>query len=139
MNTKPRVELLTIGALSGRTGVNIETIRYYERTGLLPPPPRTAGRRRAFDERHVRRLAFIRRGRDLGFSVNDIRTLLRLAESNETACAATKEIASRHLTDIHDKIASLRKLERALKTMTEACAPGSQQPCPILDALAATH
>lgn len=139
MNTKPRAAPLMIGRLSSRTRVNIETIRYYERVGLLPAPPRTQGKHRAYDELHVRRLAFIRRGRDLGFSLDDIRTLVEIAERGDMACATTKEIALRHLADIHGKIASLRKLERALKDMTKACAPGTRRPCPIIDALTLVH
>jgi MerR family mercuric resistance operon transcriptional regulator len=138
MYTKPRAPLM-IGTLSDHTGVNIETIRYYERAGLLPPPPRTQGKHRVYDEFHIQRLAFIKRGRDLGFSLDDIRALLRLAENGDTACATTKGITLRHLADIHGKIASLKRLERALKEMTDACAPGTQRSCPIIDALSAVH
>lgn len=139
MHTKPRADLLLIGALASRTGVNIETIRYYERIGLIPAPPRTRGRHRAYDERHKQRLAFIRRSRELGFSLDDTRTLIQLGERGMVECAATKKLTLRHLADVHGKIASLRKLERALKTMTDACAPGKQRSCPIIEALSATH
>lgn len=135
MDTKSRANPLMIGRLSERTGVNIETIRYYERVGLLPAPARTQGKHRSYDESHLRRLAFIRRSRDLGFSLDDIRTLLALAERGEVACATTKGVALRHLVEIRSKIASLRKLERALRTMTNACAPGAQDSCPIIHAL----
>jgi MerR family mercuric resistance operon transcriptional regulator len=128
---------MLIGELSTRTGVNIETIRYYERIGLIPAPPRKNGRRRIYDESHVRRLRFVRRSRGLGFALDDIRTLLALADRGEQACSETKEMTVRHLADVRGKIASLRKLERALREMTDACRPGRQSSCPILDALSA--
>lgn len=135
--TKLRAEPMLIGELSTRTGVNIETIRYYERIGLIPAPPRKNGRRRIYDESHVRRLRFVRRSRGLGFALDDIRTLLALADRGEQACSETREMAVRHLADVRGKIASLRKLERALREMTDACRPGRQSSCPILDALSA--
>ena len=135
MVTKSRAERLLIGGLAERTGVNSETIRYYEKIGLLPPPPRTEGRHRAFDEQHVQRLSFIRRGRELGFPIEDIRTLLQLVDSGSSECRATKDMTLLHLADVRGKIASLKKLERALKDMTDACAPGNQSSCPIIDAL----
>lgn len=135
--TKPRAAPLLIGEFSRRTGVNIETIRYYERKGLLPAPPRTSGHHRAYDESHVRRLRFVRRGRELGFGLDDIRALLELAERGEDACAETKNLTLHHLADVRGKIASLKKLDRALREMTSACQPGQQRSCPIIDALSA--
>jgi len=135
--TKSRAAPLLIGEFSLRTGVNVETIRYYERIGLLPAPPRTNGRHRVYDQSHVRRLRFVRRSRELGFALDDIRTLLALADRGEEACATTKEMTLHHLGDVRGKIASLKKLERALREMTEACRPGRQSSCPILDALSA--
>jgi len=135
MSQSVRAQPLLIGALAECTGVNIETIRYYERAGLLPAPPRTQGKRRAYDEGYVLRLSFIRRGRELGFPLADIRALLQLAASGHPNCRATKDITLRHLADVRGKIASLKKLERALKAMSDACAPGRQDACPILDAL----
>lgn len=133
--TKSRAAPLLIGAFSLRTGVNIETIRYYERIGILPEPPRTNGRHRVYDQNHVRRLRFVRRSRELGFALGDIRALLALADRGEEACNETKEMTLRHLADVQGKIASLKKLQRALKEMTDACRPGRQRSCPILDAL----
>src|SRR5262245_28185535 len=112
MFTKSRAKPVLIGALADRTGVNIETIRYYERVGLLTPPPRTQGRHRAYDERHAQRLSFIRRSRELGFSLDDIRTLLQLADCGTSACGAAKDVTLRHLVDVRGKIASLKRLER---------------------------
>jgi MerR family mercuric resistance operon transcriptional regulator len=125
---------MLIGKLAAETGVNIETIRYYERVGLLAIPPRTRGRHRVYDEHHAQRLTFIRRSRELGFSLDDIRALLDLSDSGKQDCAA-KELTLRHLDDVRGKITSLKRLERALKSMTEACKPGDQKSCPIFDAL----
>jgi MerR family mercuric resistance operon transcriptional regulator len=135
--TSTRAAPILIGELSARTGVNIETIRYYERIGVMPAPSRKNGRQRIYEESHVQRLTFVRRGRELGFALDDMRTLLALADRGEEACAETKEMTLRHLTDVRGKIASLRKLERALREMTDACRPGQQSSCPILEALSA--
>jgi MerR family transcriptional regulator, mercuric resistance operon regulatory protein len=127
---------LMIGALAASTGVNIETIRYYEREGMLPAPPRSEGGQRLYEDSHVQRLTFIRRGRELGFSLDDIRALLQLVDTSDTTCSlSAKEITDRHLADVRGKIASLKKLERALKQMTAACTPGVPLPCPIIEAL----
>ena len=126
---------MLIGQLAAETGVNIETIRYYERVGLISAPPRTRGGHRDYNEQHVQRLTFIRRGRELGFSLDDIRALLDLASRTNLACADAKDITLRQLTDVRSKIASLKKLERALKQMSGACQPGTNKLCPIFDAL----
>jgi MerR family mercuric resistance operon transcriptional regulator len=128
---------LLIGKLSDRTGVNIETIRYYERIGLLPSPPRTHGRHRSYDAGHLQRLTFIRRSRELGFSLDDIRALLAVVDSGDLTCATARELTLRHLADVRGKIASLKRLERALKQMSDACTPGRQPSCPIIDVLSA--
>ena len=127
--------MFSIGKLAAETGLNIETIRYYERVGLISAPPRTTGGHRAYDNEAAHRLTFIRRSRELGFSLNDIRTLLDLSEG-KSDCTA-KELTLRHLTDVRGKISSLRKLERALKELTDACKPGDQSSCPIFEALSA--
>lgn len=124
---------MQIGAVAVETGVKVETIRYYERVGLLSAPRRTAGGHRAYDDEHVQRLSFIRRSRDLGFSLDDTRALLELAVARRD-CAA-KELTLRHLAKVRGKIASLKKLERGLKQMATACKPGEQHGCPIFDAL----
>lgn len=135
MQPSSRARSLLIGDLAARTGVNIQTIRYYEQIGILPKPPRSAGRHRTYREDHIQRLAFVRRSRELGFALGDIRKLLDLADRGGRASAETKDITVRHLADVRGKIASLRKLERALKEMAEACQPESQCSCPIIDAL----
>lgn len=131
----PDRQSLTIGALSARTGVAIETIRYYERIGLLASPHRTQGRHRLYSQNDVKLLSFIRRCRELGFSLEDVRALLALANT-PSACRVAKSISHRHLTSIREKIASLSKLEHALETLVVRCAPDTQSPCPIIGALA---
>lgn len=126
---------LQIGALADQASVNIETIRYYERLGLMPAPARTTGGRRVYDRMHVQRLTFIRRSRELGFSLADVRKLLCLVDDADVDCCTIRDITVHHLSDIRGKIASLKRLERALRTMTVACRPGAQMSCPIFDAL----
>ena len=134
-NTKSRAQILTIGALSQRTGVNVETIRYYERIGLLPSPPRSQGRHRLYDDHHRRRLAFIRRARALGFSLNDTRDLLGLARGHALVCAEVKALTEQHIVDIRGKIRDLRKLGRVLSDLAAKCRGTTVPDCPILDAL----
>lgn len=136
-NTKPRPEATTIGALSERTGVNIETIRYYERIGLLPAPPRSAGGHRLYGDPHRRRLAFIRRARELGFPLDEVRALLGLGGAQDLTCGEVKSLAGRHIGSIREKIRDLRRLERTLSELVERCAGGDVPACPILDALSA--
>lgn len=126
---------MLIGALSKSTGAKIDTIRYYERIGLLASPRRTQGRHRAYAREHLRELNFIRRARELGFSLNDIRALINLRRAGNEACLPAREITLRHLTEVQGKIASLRNLERALTTVTACCNPDAQASCPIIDAL----
>lgn len=126
---------LAIGALSRAVDVKIETIRYYEKIGLIESPPRSAGGNRIYGTDDIHRLRFVRRCRELGFALDDIRELLSLAEANDPGCTRTKEITETHLRNVRDKLSSLRRLERSLKTMTEACAPGHQRSCPIIEAL----
>ena len=129
---------IQIGELSRRTGCNIETIRYYERIALLPAPVRSAGRYRVYDTADVRRLAFIRRARELGFTLDEIRTLLALSENDEQgACAEVRELAAGHLAEVRAKIADLRAMERVLADAVRRCAPGELPGCPIIDALSA--
>ncbi len=126
---------LTIGRLAAAAGVNFETVRYYERIGLMPPPARTASRHRAYEAAHVRRLTFIRRARELGFSIEDIRALLALAEPSQASCAQAQEIAQAHLDDVRAKLADLAKLERILARTVARCSGGPAPSCPVLDML----
>lgn len=126
-----------IGTLSDRTGVNIETIRYYERIGVMPEPPRTAGRQRIYDSGHIKRLTFIRRSRELGFSLDEVRALLALVDGGDYTCGEVHAMTLTHIADIGRKIADLRRMERVLKGMAAKCEGGDLPECPILDALSA--
>lgn len=126
---------LTIGKLAAATGVNLETIRYYERIALMPPPDRTQAGHRAYEAAHLRRLAFIRRARELGFSIEEIRALLALATPEDASCAKVREIAEAHLVDVRAKLADLARLERILAETLAECSGGSSPPCPVLDML----
>ena len=129
---------IQIGDLSRRTGCNIETIRYYERIALLPIPVRSAGRYRLYDTADVRRLAFIRRARKLGFTLPEVRTLLSLsAGDRQGAYANVCELAENHLAEVRAKIADLQALERVLADAINRCAAGEVPGCPIIDALSA--
>lgn len=123
-----------IGVLSRRTGVNIETVRYYERIGLIPAPARSDGGT-ASTAGHLLRLNFVRRARDLGFTLNEVRALLDLAEQRDRPCTEVREVAAVHLTDVRSKIVSLRAMERVLSDMVARCAEGSTPDCPIIEAL----
>jgi MerR family transcriptional regulator, mercuric resistance operon regulatory protein len=125
---------LAIGALSHRSGVHIETIRYYEKIGLLPAPPRTQGGHRVYRDPHLKRLAFIRRSRELGFTLAEIRTLLGLAEAG-ASCGEVKETALAHLGNIQRKIADLQRMESTLAETAARCEGGEAPDCPILEVL----
>jgi MerR family mercuric resistance operon transcriptional regulator len=126
---------IPIGELSRLTGVNIETIRYYEKIKMMRPPARTEGGRRIYGPTETRVLAFIRRGRELGFGLEDIRALLALAAPGKASCADVRKIAAHHLDDIRSKIADLRKLERLLAKTIALCSGSSVPECPVLDIL----
>jgi MerR family mercuric resistance operon transcriptional regulator len=130
------VESLSIGELSRRTAVNIETIRYYERIKMLPAPPRTTSGRRVYGPGETRTLVFIRRSRELGFTLNEIRALLALsAESGQGACAEVRELAADHLGEVRAKIADLRAMERVLADAVRRCDAGEAPGCPLIDTL----
>ncbi|HEV8439532.1 MAG TPA: helix-turn-helix domain-containing protein [Methylomirabilota bacterium] len=126
---------LPIGTLSERTGCNIETIRYYERIGLMPRTGRSDGGHRLYGEDHVKRLGFIRRSRELGFTLDQIRTLLRLVDGRRYTCAQVKRITVGHLEEIHRKVNDLRKIERVLRDMATQCDGGAVPKCAVIDAL----
>ncbi len=127
---------ITIGKLSAETGVNIETIRYYEKIGLMPKPGRTDGGHRIYTPVEMKRLRFIRRGRDLGFPLDDVRSLLGL-EDEPPSCAEVHTITVRHLETVKAKISDLKKLERQLAKIAKECGKGDDFKCPVIDALSA--
>ena len=133
----PSSPLFPIGVLSRQSGVNIETVRYYERAGLLPKPARSLGGYRLYQAGDVERLNFIRRARDLGFSLDEVRRLLGLADGKSRSCQRVHDIAVEHLAEVQTKIADLRRMERVLGTMIKACARGTVPACPLLQVLGA--
>ncbi len=127
---------MNIGELARAAGTKPETIRYYERIGLLTAPPRTAGNYRDYSTEHVSRLAFTRRARELGFSIEQIRTLLDLADQKQRSCEAVDAIAREHLAEVKRKLADLAALRRELESLIGQCRHGTIAECRILEALA---
>jgi len=125
----------TIGRLAKVTATNIETIRYYERIGLLPAPGRTSGNYRAYGPDHVARLSFVRRSRDLGFSIETVRDLLGLADEKDRDCGAVDALAREHLAKVENKIADLIALRRELRDLIGQCGHGTIAECRIIEAL----
>ncbi len=125
----------TIGVVSKKTGVNIETIRYYEKIGVMPKPSRSTGGNRVYNEQQVKRLSFIRRTRELGFSLDEIRELLRLVDENTYTCAEVATLSQKHLDDVKAKIKDLRKIERHMKDMLSQCSREKVPDCAIIDVL----
>jgi MerR family mercuric resistance operon transcriptional regulator len=126
---------ITIGQLARAAGVNIETVRYYERIGLVAKPARTAGGQRSYCREDARHLAFVRRARELGFSIDDIRALLRLAAPGQRSCADVEGIARAHLRNVQTKLADLAKLENILAATVDQCSGGASPACPVLEML----
>lgn len=126
---------LKIGDLARETGAVVETIRFYEKIGLLPAPGRTSGNYRAYDASHLRRLSFIRRARDLGFSLDQVRDLLSLADDRDRSCEAVDGLARQHLAEVDRKIADLTALRRELGSLVDQCGHGSVSECRIIEAL----
>jgi Cu(I)-responsive transcriptional regulator len=133
MNLKGR---LSIGDLARATGTKVVTIRYYEQIGLLPVPSRTKGNYRAYSDEHMRRLRFIRRCRDLGFTLDQVRDLLRLSSQQNQDCGEVDRIAAQHLTEIEQKIADLTRLADELRRLSNCCqGKGLIADCRIIEAL----
>lgn len=126
---------MRIGDLALRTGVKVETIRWYEKVGLLAAPARTEGNYRSYGADTLRRLVFIRRARDLGFSLDAVRELLDLASDRSRDCAAVDLVAGRHLAAVDGKLADLGRLRERLAELVASCAGGTVDDCRILDAL----
>jgi len=127
---------MQIGKLGRATATKVETIRYYEQTGLLPPPARTQANYRQYGENHLARLSFIRRARDLGFPIERVRALLDLSDDRGRDCATIDRIATDHLREVDRKIADLSALRRELSTLITSCEGGTVAECRILEALA---
>ncbi len=124
-----------IGALSRETSVNIETIRYYERIGLMPKPDRTQGGNRQYNHDQLKRLFFVKRCRGLGFSIEEIRALLLMVDRADFTCGEVHTMTVDHLATVKKKVADLRRLEQALQSMAAECSKGDVPDCPIIDTL----
>ncbi|MGY3488218.1 DNA-binding transcriptional MerR regulator [Bradyrhizobium sp. USDA 4011] len=130
------MDTLTIGQLGRATDTKIETIRYYEKIGLLPEPSRTTGNYRSYAAEHLRRLGFIRRTRELGFSIEEVRELLKLAAHGERPCEEVDQLVARHLETTERKIKALRRLRRELRDTLASCKGGRIAECRVVQALA---
>ncbi len=130
------MERVPIGEAARRSGVKVPTIRYYEEIGLLPAPPRSEGNRRHYDDTDLRRLAFIRHSRELGFGIDAIRTLLILQDQPNQTCDAADAIARARLEDVERRIASLTALRKELRAMVEGCSHGRVDQCRVIETLA---
>jgi Cu(I)-responsive transcriptional regulator len=127
---------LSIGDVAKATGVKVVTIRYYEQIGLMPAPSRTDGNYRAYSQEHIRGLRFIRRCRDLGFTLEQVRDLLRLASQKNEECSEVDRITMRHLADIEAKVSDLTRLAAELRRISECCrGDGLIANCRIIEAL----
>jgi MerR family mercuric resistance operon transcriptional regulator len=126
---------LAIGTLARLTGCKVETIRYYERIGILPEPPRNSGGQRRYRAWHLKRLNFVRRARDLGFTLADVRGLLRLVDEQDHSCEEVRTMALGHLEAVRARLADLEAMETVLGEMVARCEGGKVPDCPIIDAL----
>ncbi len=131
-----KIDAVPIGEAARHSRVKVPTIRYYEQIGLLPAPPRSGGNRRQYDADDLRRLAFIRHARQLGFEVDAIRTLLALQDQPGQSCAAADEIARARLSEVEQRIASLTALKAELERMLASCAHGQVAECRVIEAMA---
>lgn len=126
--------MFAIGEASRRSGVSIETIRYYEREGIVPEPSRAANGRRVYSATEIAQLRFIKRCRELGFRIVDAKALLALSEGTDADCAKVHEFGSAHLANVREKISELKRLEVALEELVANCRLGSTK-CPMLEKL----
>lgn len=129
-------DTMRIGEVATEAGVNIQTLRYYERRGLLKQPERTPAGHREFPAETVRLVRFIKRAQDLGFTLAEIEELLRLREDQSASCGKVRATARAKIEEIERKVASLRAMKRALVVLENTCtSKGSTRECPILEAL----
>lgn len=130
------MKALTIGQIARRAGVGIETVRFYERQGLLDEPPRGDSGYRQYEEAVIDQLRFIRRAKELGFTLKEIKELLDLRVDSATPCGEVKKRAEAKIVDIESKIRTLQRMKRSLVKLTKACSgEGRTAECSILDAL----
>lgn len=127
---------MKIGELASATATKVETVRYYERIGLLPPPARTSANYRAYGGDHLARLSFIRRARDLGFTLEAVRELLTLSDDKSQSCDTVDGIARVHLIEIDRKVRDLKSLRTELSRVLGSCSHGTVADCKIIESLA---
>lgn len=128
--------LLSIGKVAKRAGISVETIRFYERKGLLQEPQRKESGYRQYLEEDIRKLVFIQHAKNLGFSLNEIKDLISLQTDGKSTSRAVKDLAEHKLQDIEDKIKMLQRMRKTLKHLVDKCpGEGPTSQCPILDAL----
>jgi len=125
----------SIGQLAKLSGVHLETIRYYERIGIMPKPGRLPNGYRQYEHRHLKRLNFVHKSRDLGFSLKTIRLMLMMVDHNELSCGEIHDITVEQLGEIDAKMRRLSRLSSVLKVMSEKCSRGEVPECPVIDAL----
>lgn len=133
--TRSESTAVSIGMFARRAGCSIDTVRFYEKIGILPRPRRTESGRRVYDSTEISRLSFICRARDLGFSLDEVRSLLGLAEEDESHCNEVKLAAVRHRQDVRRKIADLQAVEMSLSALIRQCESGEPGECPLIEAL----
>jgi len=126
---------MQIGQLARATGCRVVTIRYYERAGILPSPPRDANHYRHYGHAHLRRLRLVRRTRELGFSLDEVRTLLALVDRGDYTCAEVKALTARHLEDVRSRLRDLQSLEQALVRLVDQCSGDVTPDCSLLEEL----
>jgi MerR family mercuric resistance operon transcriptional regulator len=126
--------MFAIGEASRRSGVSVETIRYYEREGIVPEPGRTTNGRRVYSDAEIAQLRFIKRCRELGFGIADAKALLALSEGTDADCGKVHEVGTKHLANVRSKISELTRLEAALEELVANCRLGSAS-CPMLENL----
>ncbi len=126
---------LTRGELAKKTGCNLETIRYYEKIGVMPEPSRSASGYRQYDLNHMKRLQFIMRGRELGFMMDDLKSLLALVDKKAVSCGEVSKLAKKHLESVHQKINDLKRIEYALSKTLISCSDKDVPECPVIDTL----
>lgn len=127
---------MKIGELARATSTKVETIRFYEKIGLLPAPARTGANYRAYNQNQLARLSFVRRARDLGFTLDQIRGLLALSDDRDQSCSAVDTVARQHVSEIDRKITDLRALRRELQEMLDQCSQETVSTCRIVESLA---
>ncbi len=126
---------ISIGQLSDRTGVGIETIRYYEKEGIIPKPARSSGGHRIYSGVDIKRLFFIRRCRELGFTLREIMSLLDLVDGRDYTCAGIHDLTLAHAASIRKKVLDLQEMEKVLRQMAAECSRGEVPECPIVERL----